>query len=76
VIGMLFLMIVAAGLVIFMINRLYVGLSQRELNVKGAIYARDRTPFLYWSTMTMAFLALAFGVFIIVIEVAGFLEGW
>lgn len=46
----------------FMVNRLYVGLSQKQITIKGVTYARGRDTFWYWFTMAMAAIALAFGL--------------
>jgi hypothetical protein len=46
----------------FMANRLYVGLSRSQLNVKGITYSRERTPIAYWISMTMAAFGLLFGL--------------
>jgi hypothetical protein len=65
--GISLLMLVSTGLAAFMVNRLWVGLTQRRLNVKGAIYDRASTPILYWTTMSIALLGLAFGLAILVL---------
>ena len=59
---LLVLIVAFAG---FMANRLYVGLSRRELNVKGALYARGTTPIAYWLSMACAFLGLLGGLLMV-----------
>jgi hypothetical protein len=46
--------IVFVALTGFMANRLYVGLSNSQLKVKGITYSRDRMPIAYWISVTMA----------------------
>lgn len=41
----------------FMVNRLYVIIRYREINVKGVVYSRGETPITYW--VLMAFIAFA-----------------
>jgi len=65
------LLIVSFGLAAFMVNRLYVGLRDRELNVRGWVYSREKTPAKYWFTLAMATLALLFGVLLLVVAIAG-----
>ena len=49
----------------FMANRLYIGLSRGELNVKGQVYSRTSTPILYWLTMSFASIGLLFGMLLV-----------
>lgn len=67
------LFIVAAALAAFLANRLYVGLSRRELNVKGALYSRTTTPIAYWISMSCALIGLLLTFSIVVGIGAGLL---
>ena len=42
----------------FMANRLYVIIRYRELNVKGVVYSKAKTPIMYWVEIAMLILAL------------------
>jgi len=70
-VGMILLILVSACLAAFMVNRLYVGFSQGELNVKGIVYHRNDTPIAYWLTMTMAAFGLLFGLGITIVGLIG-----
>ncbi|MET0373431.1 MAG: hypothetical protein ABW128_04135, partial [Rhizorhabdus sp.] len=48
----------------FMVNRLYVGVGGRQINVKGVTYSRFSTPVMYWIVMAMAVFGLCFGLLI------------
>lgn len=39
--------LVGLGLAAFMVNRLYVGIRGRQINVKGVTYSRLPTPVMY-----------------------------
>jgi len=56
--GSALLFALVTGLAVFMTNRLYVGLSHGEINVRGWTYSRNTTPFQFWSTMLFASLGL------------------
>ncbi|WP_218018140.1 hypothetical protein [Sphingomonas azotifigens] len=62
--GNLLLALVGFGLAGFMVNRLYVGLGGRQINVKGITYSRSSTPIMYWIVMAMAVFGLCFGLLI------------
>lgn len=62
--GNLLLALVGFGLVTFMVNRLYVGIGQHQINVKGIPYSRSSTPIAYWITMTLAAFGLCWGLLI------------
>lgn len=62
--GSLLLALVGLGLAAFMLNRLYVGIGKRQINVKGVTYSRSATPVMYWIVMTMAAFGLCWGLFI------------
>jgi hypothetical protein len=55
------LALVGFGLVGFMINRLYAGLTDRQLPVKGQVYSRASRPIAYWITMANATIGLILG---------------
>jgi len=46
----------------FMANRLYVGFSRGQLNVKGQVYSRTNSPVTYWLVMGFASLGLLCGL--------------
>ena len=54
-----------------MLNRLYVGLRDRKLNVRGWVYSREETPAKYWFSLMMAAVALLFGLILLVVAIAG-----
>jgi hypothetical protein len=53
------------GFFVFMVNRLYVGLRDGQLRVKGWVYSRAETPLRFWSTMVMAALAAVLGLLLL-----------
>ncbi len=63
-IGNLLFALVGLALSAFMINRLYVGIGENELNVKGVTYSRSSTPIAYWLTLLMALFGFCFGLLI------------
>ncbi|MES2303693.1 MAG: hypothetical protein WC816_14900 [Sphingomonas sp.] len=63
-VGNLLFALVGFGLSIFMVNRLYVGIGERQINVKGITYSRSSTPIMYWIVMAMAVFGLCFGLLI------------
>ncbi len=69
--GLIPLLLVACGLAAFMLNRIYVGLRDRELNVRGWVYSREETPAKYWLTIVMAGLGLLFGLLMLVVAIGG-----
>lgn len=46
----------------FMVNRVYVGLTQRQITIKGVTYIRGRDTFWYWFVIAMAVLGFCFGL--------------
>jgi hypothetical protein len=54
-----------AAFSIFMANRLYVGFSRGQLNVRGRAYTRFATPIAYWLVMLFAGLGLLFGLLMV-----------
>ena len=62
--GNLLFSLVGFGLAAFMVNRLYVGIGERQINVKGITYSRSSTKILYWIVMAMAVFGLCFGLLI------------
>jgi hypothetical protein len=62
--GNLAFALVGFGLAAFMVNRLYVGIGERQINVKGTTYSRSSTPIMYWIVMAMAVFGLCFGLLI------------
>jgi hypothetical protein len=58
----LLFLIAFAAFSTFMANRLYVGFSRGQLNVKGQVYSRTNTPVFYWLVMSFAGLGLLFGL--------------
>ncbi|WP_300117102.1 hypothetical protein [Sphingobium sp.] len=62
--GNLLLALVGLGLAAFMVNRLYVGIGERQIKVKGITYSRSSTPIMYWIVMAMAVFGLCFGLLI------------
>lgn len=63
-VGNLLFASVGYGLAAFMVNRLYVGVGGRQINVKGVTYSRAATPVMYWIVMAMAVFGLCFGLLI------------
>lgn len=63
-VGNLLFALVGFGLAAFMVNRLYVGVGGRQINVKGVTYSRSSTPVMYWIVMAMAVFGLCFGLLI------------
>jgi len=57
------------GLALFMINRLFVGLTHGEINVRGWVYTRESTPVRFWLTILFASLALLLAAFIVAVLV-------
>jgi hypothetical protein len=49
---------VSFGLAIFMANRMYVLFKYGEINVRGAVYSREKTPTRYW--LQVVFIAIGF----------------
>ncbi len=62
--SMWLLTLVSGGVATFMLNRLYVGLSQKQLTVKGILYSRLHTPVQYWTTMVVAAFDFCFLAFV------------
>ena len=62
--GSLLLALVGLGLAAFMVNRLYVGLGKRQINVKGITYSRSTTPVMYYTVMILAAFGMCWGLFI------------
>jgi hypothetical protein len=62
--GTLLFTLVGLSLAGFMVNRLYVGIRERQLDVKGIIYSRSATPIRYWITMSLAAYGLFCGLII------------
>lgn len=62
--GNLLLALVGFGLAVFMVNRLYVGVSERQINVKGVTYSRSSTPVMYWIVVVLAIFGLCWGLLI------------
>jgi len=60
--GGFLLALVGFALAGFMVNRLYVGLTNRQLNVKGRVYSRASQPIAYWITMANATIGLILGI--------------
>jgi hypothetical protein len=62
--GNFLLALVGFGLAAFMVNRLSVGIGQRQINVKGIAYSRSSTPIMYCIVMTLAAFGLCWGLLI------------
>ena len=71
--GSALLFVLFIGLAVFMANRLYVGLSHGEINVRGWNYSRQTAPFQFWSTMLFASLGLLFSLAILIAGAIGIL---
>jgi len=69
--GGMVLLLASGALAAFMLNRVYVGLRYKELNVRGWVYSQEGTPAKYWFTIIMAGLGLAFSVLLLVAAVSG-----
>lgn len=62
--GNLLLALVGFGLAAFMLNRLYVGIGERQINVKGITYSRSSSPVMYWIVMALAVFGFCWGAII------------
>ena len=51
--------LLSIGMASFMLNRLYVLFTKRQINVKGIIYSREQQPIYYWFWVA----AVTFGLF-------------
>ena len=51
-----------AAFTAFMVNRLYVGLSRRAIQIKGVVYSRAHEPIMYWIVMVLAVWGIAVGL--------------
>jgi hypothetical protein len=74
-VGLVFLFAAYMLLALFMFNRLFVGLRDGKINVRGWVYSRDATPFRFWATMLLASLALILGLCLISLIAWGFYSG-
>jgi hypothetical protein len=54
----LFLMVMWAASA-FLVNRLYVIVRHRAINIKGVTYSKTDTPIMYWIQMALLVFALA-----------------
>jgi len=61
-VGNLLLALAGFGPFAFMVNRLYVGIGERQINVKGITYSRYSTPIAYWIVMMLAIFGLCWGL--------------
>lgn len=55
---------------IFMLNRLYVGLRNGRLNVRGVLYSRKVTPIQFWLTVLFGSIAFLVGIVMVLADVA------
>ena len=57
-IGRAAFLVIAWAVSAFLANRLYVIIRYRELNVKGVVYSKAKTPVMYWIEIAILILGL------------------
>jgi uncharacterized membrane protein len=70
-----FYLIIFMAVGCFMASRVYLLLSQGELNVKGVRYSRRGTPTQYWVMFIMAVLGTVFAFAIAALGIAAIANG-
>jgi hypothetical protein len=69
--GNTLLLVLFLGFSAFMLNRLYVGVRDKQLNVKGWVYSQEDTPFRFRFSILMACVGAIFGLLMMVVMAAG-----
>ena len=74
-IGSVFLTLTGFGLAAFMVNRLYVLFTRKQINVHGITYSREHTPIMYWLEALMIVFGLLAGSVLGVAGATGLIFG-
>ncbi len=68
-------LVITSVVACFMVSRVYLLIAKGQLNVKGVVYSRQRTPISYWITLIFAIVGTALTLVLAVAGIFWIIQG-